>query len=396
MSRIFLIVLDSLGIGAMEDASAYGDSGTNTLKSVFGSPYFHVPHLKELGLFNIDGIDYAKGADKPKAYFARLTEASAGKDTTVGHWEIAGLISKKPLPTFPDGFPAQILSAFCEQTGRGYLCNQAYSGTEVLKDYGEEHLNSGKLIVYTSADSVFQIAAHEEVVPLDLLYRYCEMARDILSGEYGVGRVIARPFVGEAGAYQRTAGRHDFSLSPPGLTMLDILKEAGLSVIGVGKIKDIFAGRGLTEFAYTSGNPDGILKTLAYMEKDFTGLCFINLVDFDMLYGHRNDIDGYAKALSYFDEQLPQILKSLRPDDVLMITADHGCDPGFRESTDHSREYVPLLIYGDKLGAGDLGTRKSFADIAQTVLSYFGLSGAIDGDKTEIRAIESVVHKTDP
>jgi phosphopentomutase len=368
----------------MDDAAAYGDSGANTLKSVYGSPFFHMPNMKELGLFNIEGIDYAEGTDKPKAYFARLTEASAGKDTTVGHWEIAGLISRQPLPTFPNGFPEEVLTDFCEQTGRGYLCNSTYSGTDVIRDYGDEHISSGKLIVYTSADSVFQIAAHEDIIPLDELYRYCEIAREILSGEHGVGRVIARPFTGTSGAYKRTSGRHDYSLPPQGRTKLDILKEANFDVIGIGKIKDIFAGRGLTDYEYTGDNSDGIAKTLAYLKKDFTGLCFVNLVDFDMLYGHRNDIDGYAKALAYFDKQIPDILSHLRDDDLLMITADHGCDPGFVESTDHTREYVPLIIYGKGIGTGNLGTRESFADIAATVLDYFGLCGDIDGERMSV------------
>ena len=384
MSRVFLIVLDSLGIGAMEDALSYGDSGTNTLKSVFGSPYFHMPNMKELGLFNIEGIDYTDGVDKPRAAYARLREASVGKDTTVGHWEIAGLISRKPLPTFPNGFPEELLLRFSELTGRGYLCNRTYSGTDVIRDYGDEHVASGKLIIYTSADSVFQIAAHEDIVPLDGLYRYCEIARNILTGDYGVGRVIARPFIGASGDYQRTSNRHDFSLAPQGITMLDILKEAGLSVIGIGKIKDIFAGQGLTEYIYTNDNADGINKTIEMMQKDFTGLCFVNLVDFDMLYGHRNDVDGYAKALAYFDEQLPDIMNQLKKGDLLMITADHGCDPGFKESTDHTREYVPLIIYGSDIINKDFGIRDTFADIAATILNYFGLSGAIDGTGIEI------------
>ncbi|MCL2253552.1 MAG: phosphopentomutase [Lachnospiraceae bacterium] len=379
MSRIFLIVLDSLGIGAMDDAAAYGDSGTNTLKSVSLSPYFRMPNMRELGFFNIDGIDFLAGTDSPQALFARMKEASKGKDTTVGHWEIAGLISEKPLPTYPFGFPDDILSAFCGRTGRGYLCNMPYSGTDVIRDYGDEHLNSGKLIVYTSADSVFQIAAHEDIVPLEELYRYCEIARAILSGEHGVGRVIARPFSGTAGNFKRTSGRHDYSLPPQGETMLDIMKEAGLSVIGVGKIKDIFAGRGISEYTYTKDNAEGIDKTLDYLRKDFRGLCFTNLVDFDMLYGHRNDACGYAKALSYFDEKLPELLSELREDDLLMITADHGCDPGYLESTDHSREYTPLIIYGKKVLPENLGTRETFADIAATILAYFNLTGSIAG-----------------
>jgi phosphopentomutase len=340
-----------------------------------------MPHTRELGLFNIDGIDYAEGVAEPKAYFARLKEASAGKDTTVGHWEIAGLISRRALPTYPEGFPPEIMTAFGEQTGRGYLCNRPYSGTEVISDYGDEHCASGALIVYTSADSVFQIAAHTEVVPLAELYRYCKIARDILCGEHGVGRVIARPFTGTSGAYQRTAERHDFSLPPTGTTMLDVLKEAGLDVIGIGKIHDIFAGRGLTEYIYTHGNAEGIDLTSAWLKRDFQGLRFVNLVDYDMLYGHRNDVDGYAKALSYFDERLPELLGQLHDGDLLMITADHGCDPGFVQSTDHSREHTPLIIYGPRLGSGNLGTRESFADIAATILEYFGVFGKqkIDG-----------------
>jgi phosphopentomutase len=379
MKRIFLIVLDSVGIGAMPDAAAYGDAGTNTLRSVHNSRYFSMPNLRELGLFNIDGVDFAAGVAEPKGYYARLREASAGEDTTVGHWEIAGLISEKPLPTYPDGFPPAVLEAFCEQTGRGYLCNRPYSGTEVIRDYGDEQRRTGKLIVYTSADSVFQIAAHVDDVPLTELYRYCEIARAILSGEHGVGRVIARPFSGPSGAYQRTADRHDYSLAPPGTTMLDVLCGAGLDVIGVGKIHDIFAGRGLTEYAYTHGNAEGIAKTIELLNRDFTGLCFVNLVDYDMLYGHRNDIDGYAKALTYFDERAPELLAGLRAGDLLMITADHGCDPGYTQSTDHSREYVPLLAYGPGRGQGNLGTRASFADIAATVLAWFGLAGDIAG-----------------
>jgi phosphopentomutase len=385
MSRIFLIVLDSLGIGAMEDAAAYGDLGANTLKSVFQSPYFHMPHMKDMGLFNIDGIDYTTGADNPSAYYARMKEASAGKDTTVGHWEIAGLIKETPLPTYPEGFPPEILKAFCEKTGRGYLCNQTYSGTDVIRDYGDEHMETGKLIVYTSADSVFQIAAHEELIPLKDLYRYCEIAREILTGEYGVGRVIARPFTGTSGDYRRTANRHDYSLAPQGVTMLDIMKEAGLDVIGIGKIHDIFAGRGLTSYSYTGDNAIGIAQTMEWLKKDFYGLCFVNLVDFDMLYGHRNDVDGYAKALTYFDKQIPEMLKNLRDDDLLMITADHGCDPGKSDSTDHTREYVPLIIYGREIGQGDLGTRDTFADIAATILAHFNLTGAISGKPLEIK-----------
>ena len=379
MKRVFLIVLDSVGIGALPDAKEYGDEGTNTLKSAATSPYFHMPNMKKLGLFNIEGVDWAEGTDAPEAFFARMKEASKGKDTTIGHWEIAGHISKAPLPVYPEGFPKEVLDAFSKATGRGVLCNKPYSGTEVIKDYGDEHVKTGDLIVYTSADSVFQIAAHEEVVPVETLYEYCRAARTILTGEHGVGRVIARPFVGADGNYTRTTNRHDFSLEPPGVTMLDQLNEAGLTVIGVGKIKDIFAGKGIGEYTYTTGNQDGIEKTLEYMKKDFEGLCIVNLVDYDMLYGHRNDIDGYAKALTYFDERLPEILALLGDEDLLMITADHGCDPGYTESTDHSREHTPFLIYGKNVVPGNGDTKETFADIGATILKYFGISQKISG-----------------
>lgn len=373
MKRVFLIVLDSFGIGEMADAADYGDAGTNTLRSVALSSAFHMPNMGALGLFNIDGVECGDRAASPTGRFARMKEASKGKDTTIGHWEIAGILSRKPLPTYPDGFPQEILDRFCAATGRGVLCNRPYSGTEVIKDYGDEHVKTGRLIVYTSADSVFQIAAHEDVVPVETLYAYCRQARDILQGEHGVGRVIARPFAGESGGYFRTAGRHDFSLEPPAVTMLDQLQAAGRDVISVGKIKDIFAGRGITEYVYTKGNAEGIERTLEYMDRDFEGLCFVNLVDYDMLYGHRNDVDGYAAALTYFDEKLPDILGKLREDDILMITADHGCDPGYKASTDHSREHTPFLMYGRKVKPADLGTRDTFADIGATVLDYFGI-----------------------
>lgn len=379
MKRVFLIVLDSFGIGEMEDAEAYGDKGTNTLRSVSASPEFSMPNMRKLGLFNLDGVTCGEKVDAPTARIARMKEASRGKDTTIGHWEIAGILSPKPLPTYPNGFPQEVLDAFEKATGRGILCNRPYSGTEVIKDYGDEHRQTGKLIVYTSADSVFQIAAHEDVVPVETLYEYCRQAREILQGEHGVGRVIARPFIGESGSYVRTAGRHDFSLLPPGTTMLDQLQEAGKSVISVGKIKDIFAGKGITDAVYTKGNEEGIEQTMHYLEEDFEGLCFINLVDYDMLYGHRNDVDGYARALTYFDGHLPEIMDRLREDDILMITADHGCDPGYTVSTDHSREHTPFLMYGRKITPGNLGTRETFADIGATVLAYFGLKPAFSG-----------------
>lgn len=379
MKRVFLIVLDSFGIGEMPDAAAYGDAGSNTLGTVSQSPCFSIPNMAKMGLFNLDGVTAGEKEPEPTASFARMTEFSKGKDTTTGHWEIAGLISTKPMPVFPDGFPDEIIREFEEKTGRKVLCNKPYSGTEVIKDYGEEHMRTGALIVYTSADSVFQIAAHEDIVPVEQLYRYCEIARKMLVGDAGVGRVIARPFVGEPGNFTRTSRRHDYSLLPPEDTMLDQMKEAGYDVIGVGKINDIFAGKGITEFVRTSGNAEGIERTLEYMDQDFEGLCFVNLVDFDMLYGHRNDVDGYAKALTYFDRQLPRMFGKLRQEDILMITADHGCDPG-TPSTDHSREYTPLLVYGVPVPEGhNWGTRSSFADIGATILRYFGVESHISG-----------------
>ena len=379
MKRVFLIVLDSFGIGEMPDAASYGDAGSNTLGTVSKSPCFSMPNMAKMGLFNLDGVTDGEKEPEPSAAFARIAEFSRGKDTTTGHWEIAGLISTKPMPVFPDGFPDKVIREFEEKTGRKVLCNKPYSGTEVIKDYGEEHMRTGALIVYTSADSVFQIAAHEDIVPVEELYRYCETARKILVGDMGVGRVIARPFVGEPGNFTRTSRRHDYSLLPPEDTMLDQLKAAGYDVIGVGKINDIFAGKGLTEFVRTSGNAEGIERTLEYMDRDFEGLCFVNLVDFDMLYGHRNDVEGYAKALTYFDRQLPRIIGKMRRDDILMITADHGCDPG-TPSTDHSREYTPLIVYGESVPAGyNWGTRSSFADIGATILSYFNVESHISG-----------------
>lgn len=381
MKRVFLIVLDSFGIGEMDDAEAYGDKGTNTLGSVSSSEYFNVPNLRKLGLFNIEGIQCAnlEKENAPLAAVARMREASKGKDTTIGHWEIAGMISERPLPTYPNGFPKEVLDEFSRLTGRGVLCNKTYSGTEVIKDYGDEHVKTGGLIVYTSADSVFQIAAHEEVVPLETLYDYCKKAREMLQGEHGVGRVIARPFVGTSGNYTRTSHRHDYSLLPPKTIMLDLLKAAGKDVLAVGKINDIFAGKGITDFVYTSGNAEGIERTIEYLDKDFEGLCFVNLVDYDMLYGHRRDVDGYAKALTYFDEKLPLIMEKMRDDDVLMITADHGCDPAYTKTTDHTREHTPFLMYGKNINPVNYHTRDTFADIAATVLDYLGISGEVDG-----------------
>lgn len=377
--RIFLIVLDSYGIGALPDAADFGDEGSNTLKTITASKAYDTPNMKKLGLFNIDGVDWMKKEESPAGAYGRMKERSRGKDTTIGHWEIAGVVSPKPLPVYPNGFPEEILEKFREATGREVLCNLPYSGTDVIRDYGEEHMKTGALIVYTSADSVFQIAAHEEIVPVEELYRYCEIAREILCGEHGVGRVIARPFIGEAPNFQRTANRHDFSLLPPRDTMLDAILEAGYDTYGIGKIYDIFAGKGIAHTQRIQNNVDGMEKTLEMQEKDFKGLCFVNLVDFDMMYGHRNDIEGYANAATVFDRQLKIFLERMRPEDILMITADHGCDPGFR-GTDHSREHTPLLICGEDIKENvNLGTRETFADIAATVLDLLHVENNTDG-----------------
>ncbi len=377
--RVFLIVLDSFGCGEMPDADKFGDAGANTLKSVASSKLFKAPNLLKLGLFNIDGVTEEPKESDPSGLYGRLAEASQGKDTTTGHWEIAGIQSKVPFPTYPNGFPQDVLDEFSKAVGRGVLCNKTYSGTVVINDYGDEHVKTGDLIVYTSADSVFQIAAHEDVVPLEELYDICRKARKILVGKHGVGRVIARPFVGTNGNYTRTAHRHDFSLEPTGVTMLDQLKAAGRDVLAIGKINDIFAGKGITEYTYTSGNPEGIDRTIEWMDRDFDGLCFVNLVDTDMIYGHRRDIDGYAKAISYFDDHLPAIFGKMRDEDILMITADHGCDPGYTATTDHTREYIPLLVYGKNVKPGNLGTRDTFTDIGATVLEYLGLKPEFPG-----------------
>ena len=368
MKRIFLFVLDSCGIGAMPDSERFGDVGVNTLKSCATSSKLHIPTMLAAGLGNIDGVDYLPKIDAPTGAVARLTEASMGKDTTIGHWEISGLVSPEPLPTYPKGFPQEVLDAFEAATGRGCLCNLPYSGTDVIRDYGQEHLDTGKWIVYTSADSVFQVAAHEEKVPLEELYDACHKARNILRGKHGVGRVIARPFVGDgASGFKRTPNRHDYSLEPPAETMLDAIKAAGLDSIAVGKIHDIFAGQGDTAFVFNKSNANGMEHAAHYAAKDFHGLCFVNLVDFDMLYGHRRDIDGYANALTEFDTWLGDFLPTLGEDDLVMITADHGCDPAYTATTDHTREYVPLLVLGKKVKPVNLGTRTTFADIAATV-----------------------------
>ena len=377
--RFFLIVLDSVGIGYMPDANAYGDEGSNTLKAICKSQKYYTPNLSKLGFFNIDGVDYMPKEESPKASFARMAEISKGKDTTIGHWEICGCVSQRPLPTYPNGFPIDVISKFSHLTGRRVICNEPYSGTQVILDYGLEHQNTGALIVYTSADSVFQISAHEDIVPIEELYRYCQIARNVMVGEHGVGRIIARPFVGEYPNYIRTNNRRDFSIEPHSRTILDDISRSGLDVIGVGKIYDIFAGKGITKKIKTTSNTDGMQKVISSAKEDFEGLMFINLVDFDMLYGHRNDVDGYAKAMTDFDLQLGEFMSCLKEDDVVIITADHGCDPS-TQSTDHSREYTPMLIFGDKIKSGvNLGTRSSFADIGATVADYLGVITDTEG-----------------
>lgn len=373
IKRVFIIVLDSFGIGNEPDAADFGDGKCNTLASLTTSPELHAPNLTKLGIFNIDGVGCGTPADSPIGTFARLRELSRGKDTTIGHWEIAGIVSEQPMPTYPNGFPPEVLerlSAACD--GKKMLCNKPYSGTQVIHDYGREQEETGGLIVYTSADSVLQIAANEADVPVERLYDYCRAAREIMQGEHGVGRIIARPYVGSYPNYERTAHRHDFSLDPTGDTMMDALVRKGCEVIGVGKISDIFAGRGITRSTgVNESNADGMEKTLRIQQEDFTGLCFVNLVDFDMAYGHRRDIAGYARATTEFDVQLGTFMENMREDDVLMITADHGCDPG-APGTDHTREYVPLLVYGARIRPNtNLGTYPTFAMIGATVADMF-------------------------
>lgn len=379
MKRVFLIVLDSCGAGEMPDAAAFGDHDCNTLLRISKSEKFSAVNMCKLGLGDIDGLAFLGKEPQPTAAFARMAERSRGKDTTIGHWEIAGGVSAEPLPTYPNGFPPAVIDAFRQATGRGVLCNRPYSGTEVIKDFGEQHVKTGDLIVYTSADSVFQIAAHEDVVPLETLYAYCEAARKILCGKHAVGRVIARPFAGSAPDFYRTKNRRDFSLAPPKETMLDAIERSGGDVIAVGKISDIFAGRGVTQAVHAHDNTEGMAAALTLADEDFFGLCFINLVDFDMLYGHRQDVDGYAAAFAAFDRFLPQFLKKMRKEDILLITADHGCDPG-DDSTDHTREYTPLLLCGAPIQPTNLGTRSTFADIAATVTDYLGVPFAGAGE----------------
>ena len=373
IKRLWIIVLDSFGVGALPDAAEFGDHDCHTLQTIVRSDQYDTPYLKKLGMFNIDGVDCGEKEAAPLGAFGRCRELSRGKDTTTGHWEIAGIISQQAMPTFPDGFPAGVIAQLEKAFGRRVLCNKPYSGTQVIHDYGQEHERTGALIVYTSADSVLQIAAHESVVPPEELYGYCRMARKILTGPYAVGRVIARPFVGTYPDDTRTKGRHDFSLLPPSDTMLDALVKGGLDTIGIGKISDIFAGRGIGRHIPIAGNIDGMEKTLATQKDDFHGLCFVNLVDFDMEYGHRRNVDGYAAATTVFDCQLGDFLPAMQPEDVLLITADHGCDPA-APGTDHTREHTPALVYGAGVKAGvNLGTRRTFADIAATVAEMFGV-----------------------
>ena len=381
MKRVFLFVLDSCGAGAMPDSESFGDIGVNTLRSCASSPKLNIPNMVSCGLGNIDGLDFLGTVNAPAGAYGKLAESSMGKDTTIGHWEIAGIISPNPLPTYPDGFPEEILEPFKQATGRGILANCPMSGTEVITKFGEEHMKTGDLIVYTSADSVFQIAAHEEVVPIDKLYEYCHIARKLLQGKHGMGRVIARPFVGDAvNGFKRTSNRHDYSLEPPKDTLLDVIKANGLDSIAVGKIYDIFAGKGTTEHVYNTSNANGLEHAMHYADQDFHGLCFINLVDFDMVYGHRRDIDGYALALNEFDQWLPKFMEKLGEEDLVMITADHGCDPAYTATTDHTREYIPLLVLGKKVKPVNLGTRTGFDRIAATIAEVLGVQMDTSGE----------------
>lgn len=384
--RAFVIVLDSYGIGREPDAPEFGDDVCNTLKSIVASPKYDTPNMKKLGLFNIDGVGCGTPEAQPIGSFARLRELSRGKDTTTGHWELAGIVSEQPMPTYPDGFPADLIAKLEEAFGKKILCNKPYSGTAVIHDYGQEQEKTGGLIVYTSADSVFQIAANEKDVSVEELYGYCKTARKILQGKHGVGRVIARPYIGEYPNYTRTSRRHDFSLDPTGDTMLDALARKGLATIGVGKISDIFAGRSVSRsLGINKDNNDGMEKTLKLMDEDFTGLCFVNLVDFDMQYGHRRNVDGYAAAATAFDKQLGEFMGKMKDDDVLMITADHGCDPG-APGTDHTREYVPLLIYGKNIKAGvNLGTYPTFAMLGATISDMFDCDLKTKGESLLMR-----------
>lgn len=383
--RVFLIVLDSFGIGEAQDAADFGDFGAHTLASVWDTGRLKIDTLRSLGIGNIDGLSFVGQTDNPLGAVARIQEASAGKDTTIGHWEIAGHISKTPLPTFQNGFDTEIIEKINRISGREVLCNKPYSGTAVIDDFGAQAVENGALIVYTSADSVLQIAAHVDVVPLEELYRICSALRVELVGENdGVGRIIARPFKGNSNdGFVRTPDRRDYSLKPPVTLLPEAVKNSGLSSIAIGKISDIFAGIGFSESCLTHSNVEGMEKTLEYIRKDFCGLCFVNLVDFDMLYGHRRDVVGYAEAISKFDAWLGKAIEELKDGDVIMITADHGCDPCALWSTDHTRENTPLVVYGKNIAPKNYGTRGAFADIAATVAALLGVEFECDGEKIE-------------
>ena len=371
-NRVVLVVLDSVGIGEMPDAADYGDSGADTLGHALGSREVHIPNLRQMGLANIRRLP-VDPVDNPSGIFGKAATSSSGKDTTTGHWEMSGIVTANPFPTYPNGFPPRVLDPFERAIGRKVLGNKAASGTEIIKELGQEHVLTGRPIVYTSADSVFQIAAHEQIVPLDQLYEWCTLAREMLTGKDEVGRVIARPFIGEPGNFRRTEARQDYAIDPPEDTLLDRVKAAGLEVTAVGKIGSIFCHRGTTEELKAGNNNASVDQTLHALGSTGRGLIFTNLVDFDMLYGHRNDVAGYARALEEFDVRLPEIQQAMREDDLLMISADHGCDPG-DVSTDHTREYVPVLAWGRRARAGvNLGIRSSLADIGQTVAENFGL-----------------------
>lgn len=380
MKRGIIIVLDAVGIGELPDAAEFGDEGSNTLMHVKkANPRLNLKNMCSLGLGLIDGYNIYEKTDNPLGAYGKMIERSKGKDTTTGHWEISGIHLDKPFPTYPNGFPKEVIDRFEKAAGRGTLGNYAASGTVIIQDLGDEHIKTGKPIVYTSADSVFQIAAHEDIIPVTQLYKMCETARKQLQGENGVARVIARPFTGTKGNYKRTERRKDFSLPPTSPTLLDYMKEQGKTVACVGKIEDIFCNRGITKSVHTHTNAEGIEQTIKYIKEDFEGLIFTNLVDTDMLYGHRNDVEGFAKSLQYFDDNLPRIINAMTDEDILFITSDHGCDPT-TPSTDHSREHSFLLMYGKNVKPQNLGTRKTFSDIAKTIACYVGIKGNLDGE----------------
>ncbi len=374
MKKVILIVLDSVGIGALPDAAEYGDIDVDTLGHVFTANHgLKLPNFKKLGLFNIDGISINDKCESPIGSYAKLTELSKGKDTTTGHWEMVGIYTAVPFPTYPNGFPREIIDEFVERTGHNVIGNIPVSGTKIIEELGEEHMCTKSLIVYTSADSVFQIAAHEKIIPIDDLYKYCEIARDILRGEHEVSRVIARPFEGEVGHFTRTSNRHDYAITPPEKNVLCYAKNADLPVISIGKIEDIFNGSGISASVHTKSNVEGMELTIKYTQELETGIIFTNLIDFDMKWGHRNDAIGYGKGLEEVDGLIGQLMQVMGKEDILLISADHGCDPTTK-GTDHTREYVPLLVYSPALEGGvNLGTRQSFADIGQTIASIFHL-----------------------